>query len=113
MKIPPQKEHFLNFYGKKDKEEKLPSYYYLRCPQLLLFIAEIAGVSKERLEDAYGMVKAYEDGNNLRNKQKNGNYMWGRQEFRDFKTKLQITALVKIIRQAKRWDDVKEQVAKL
>ncbi|MGB4661872.1 MAG: hypothetical protein WBI07_22045, partial [Mobilitalea sp.] len=48
---PSQKEHFLNYYG--DKAEKLPTYYYLRCPQLLLFISEIAGVSSKSLDDAY------------------------------------------------------------
>ena len=43
-----QKDHFLQYYGREDMAEKMPSYTYLRCPQLLLFIAEAAGVSREK-----------------------------------------------------------------
>jgi hypothetical protein len=78
-----QKEHFLNYYD--DKAEKPPTYSYLRCPQLLLFIA---GVSRKSLEKAYETVKNYEDANKLKDDEKNGNYMWGKQAFREFKSKI-------------------------
>lgn len=108
---PSQKEHFLNYYG--DKAEKLPTYFYLRCPQLLLFIAEIAGVSSISLEAAYKVVSDYENDNKLRNKEKNANYMWGTQAFRDFKSQIHIRDVVKIIRNAENWDEVKERTMKL
>ena len=54
-----QKEHFLSYYGSEKKKDKLPSYSYLRCPQLLLFIAEIAGMPKEKLEEAYNIIIKY------------------------------------------------------
>ena len=41
---PSEKRHFLNYYGNEKNAERNPTYYYLRCPQLLLFIAEIAGI---------------------------------------------------------------------
>jgi len=64
LEEPSQKEHFINYYGAK--AEKRPTYNYLRCPQLLLFIAEIAGVSRESLETAYKTVIDYESTNELR-----------------------------------------------
>lgn len=106
-----QKEHFLNYYG--DKTEALPTYDSLRCPQLLLFIAEIAGVSKESLEKAYEIVKNYEDDNKLKDTEKDGNYMWGKPAFRKFKSKIHISAIVKIIIEADNWDVVRERTMKL
>lgn len=42
-----QQDHFVYYYGGIDKIEKNPTYSYLRCPQLMVFIAEAAGVSKK------------------------------------------------------------------
>jgi len=108
---PSQKEHFLNYYG--DKADKPPTYYYLRCPQLLLFIAEIAGVSRENLKNAYRIVKDYEDSNNLNGKEKNANYMWGTEEFRKFKSEMHIGDVVRIIRRSVNWDEVRDECEKL
>lgn len=106
-----QKDHFLNYYS--DKGVGFPTYHYLRCPQLLLFIAEIAGVSRENLKKAYRIVKGYENSNQLRNKDKNGNYMWGKQAFREFKSQTHINDVVKIIRKAENWDEVRIRTRKL
>nr|WP_308743435.1 hypothetical protein [uncultured Anaerocolumna sp.] len=110
---PSQKQHFLNYYGDKCMAEKLPTYYYLRCPQLLLFIAEIAGVSRENLKNAYTIVKEYENANKIRNKEKNANYMWRKQAFRDFKLKIHISEVVRIIRTAENWEEVRNRTEKL
>ncbi len=106
-----QKDHFLNYYS--DKGDKFPSYHYLRCPQLLLFIAEIAGVLSEDLKNAYRIVKVYENANQLRYKEKSGNYMWGKEAFRDFKSKIHINEVVKIIKDAENWDEVIAETKKL
>lgn len=106
-----QKDHFLNYYS--DKGNKFLTYHYLRCPQLLLFIAEIAGVLSEDLKNAYRIVKVYENANQLRNKDKNGNYMWGTESFRDFKSKIHINEVVKIIKDAENWDAVRDETKKL
>lgn len=108
---PSQKEHFLNYYS--DKAESPPTYYYLRCPQLLLFIAEIAGVSSKSIKKAYTILMDYENDNELKNKEKNGNYMWGKQAFRDFKSKIHISEVVKIISDAQNWDEVRERTLNL
>ncbi len=70
-----QKDHFLQYYGREDMAEKMPSYTYLRCPQLLLFIAEAAGVSREKIENAYNELKQYEDKNHLHKTEKHGSYL--------------------------------------
>ncbi|WP_312104108.1 hypothetical protein [Pygmaiobacter massiliensis] len=106
-----QASHFLDYYG--DKREKVPTYQYLRCPQLLLFIAEIAGVADTHLSAAYRIVKDYENAEGLRFTKKNANYMWGKQAFRNFKLELQINNLVRIIRKSKTWDEALEQIEKL
>jgi hypothetical protein len=106
-----QKEHFLNYYD--DKAEKPPTYAYLRCPQLLLFIAEIAGVSRKNLEKAYEIVKNYEDANKLKDDEKNGNYMWGKPAFRELKSEIHISDVVRIIKEVKNWDVVRERTMKL
>lgn len=111
--ISTQKEHFLGYYGGGDKVERAPSYHFLRCPQLLLFIAEIAGVSRKRVEDAYEKLKKYEEEEGKKNTDKNGNYIWGKQILRDIKEQLCISAVVKILKESTSWDEVEAQTREL
>lgn len=108
---PSQKEHFLNYYSKNG--EKLPTYSRIRCPQLLLFIAEIAGLSREKLLKSYEILKVYEDNNCLKNERKDGNYMLGKPAFADFKLQLRISDIVDIIKCSQEWDEVIDSVRKL
>lgn len=110
---PSEKIHFLNYYGNKKNAERKPTYNNLRCPQLLLFIAEVVGISQHRLDKAYNILKTYEDENMIRGTEKNGNYMWGKQEFRNFKEQLQISTVDKIISVSMTWDEVKAKAADL
>lgn len=111
---PSQKEHFLSYYGVKGKPDKFPSYNYLRCPQLLLFIAEVAGVSQNRLEQACEILKKYENDKGLRyTTEKNGNYIWKEHEFKELKKQLQISQLVKIIREENNWKKVQIRAKEL
>lgn len=108
-----QKEHFMNYYGRNDElKNKKPTYQYLRCPQLLLFIAELAEMPD--VEEAYEMLKVYEEKNSLYKTDKSGNYLWGTKDgfLSEFKQKLGIYQLVKIIKSedVSNWDDVKERV---
>lgn len=110
---PSEKEHFLSYYGREKIAEKNPTYQYLRCPQLLLFIAEAAGVSKENLKKAYCILKAYEGEKGIKDTEKSGNYMWGKEAFGAFKLQLQISEVVKIIKNSNDWDEVVKEVKKL
>lgn len=110
-----QKEHFLSYYGKKDVKEKNPTYQYLRCPQLLLFIAEISGISELKIKKAYNKLKEYEKNNGLYKTDKSGNYLWGRKDkfLSEFKEELEIYSLVKIIKEANDWEEVKDKIRKI
>ena len=109
-----QKQHFLDYYGRNDEiKNKLPRYQYLRCPQLLLFISEIVGVPKAKINDACEILKNYEDKEEIRNTKKSGNYIWGTQVFRDFKSILRINVVSKIIRENNNLADIKELIHNL
>lgn len=111
--LPSEREHFLNYYNNEKVIDKKPTYHYLRCPQLILFIAEIAGVSNKRLYNAYELLKNYENQNRIRCTEKNGNYIWGKDVFRDFKMQLQFNKVNKIICDSKTWDEVIAEVKKI
>jgi len=108
-----QEDHFLSYYNCDGRSKGNPSYQYLRCPQLLLYIAEIAGVAEKSLISACKTIKNYEDENELKYTSKNGNYLWGKKEFREFKTQLYISSITKIIKSENDWSVVLEQVEKM
>ena len=111
---PSQQEHFLHWYSKEEKINKAPSYSSLWCPQLMMFIAEIAGVPIEKIKAAGDIVKKYEDKNKLRNRDdKEATYMRGLPEFSEFKSQLRIVELNKIIKSANNWNEVKEKARNL
>ena len=105
-KIETQKEHFLSYY--KNKENI--TYQYLRCPQLIIFIAEIVGVPCKNIFSATRVVCKYEKSYNG---VKNGNYIWGHEEFRLFKNELKFCEVVKIIKEYENIDEVKNEVKEL
>lgn len=77
----------------------------------MLFIAEIAGVSKERLDEAKKKVIEYEDENRLKGKKdKNGNYIYRSDNFKQLKEIICINEVNNIIRDANCWDEVREKV---
>lgn len=72
---PSQNFHFLEYYIKNrytpNKRNCAPSYNQLKCPQLLMYIAEVAGLPKEQLMDAYNFLESYEENNNIAKRYKN------------------------------------------
>lgn len=112
-----QKEHFLYYYGSEKNKQKEPYYYFLRCPQLLLFVAEVMGVERVRIEKAYDILKSYEDKLKIRKKEKNGNYMYqyeqGKEIFRDFKSELLIADINRLVKLADTIWDAKSEIQKL
>lgn len=56
-----QINHFINYYSSKERINKFPIYNYLSCPELIIFISEVAGISKESLKRAFVILKEYED----------------------------------------------------
>ncbi len=107
-----QKAHFLSYYDNLDMQSNRPTFHFLRCPQLLLFIAEFSGVPESKIKDAYKLLKEYEKNNGLYKTNKSGNYLWDRNDgfLSKFKGKLGIYSLAKTIDKASNWDEVKEQI---
>ena len=108
-----QKQHFLNYYGNENISDKKPTFSYLRCPQLILFIAEVFGVPDKALNAAYDIIQDYEQKGKIINTTKNGNYLWGKEVFREFKNALKIGEVNKIIRDNDNIGDIKKEVEKL
>ena len=108
-----QKDHFLSYYENPARVDKLPTYSYLRCPQLLLYIAELVGVPEKTINDACQIIMEYEQRNELRCSEKNGNYIWGKAEFAKFKTTLRIGVISKIIQNESNFCDIQEKVLQL
>jgi len=106
---PTQQEHFISYYQNKEKV----TYQYLRCPQLLIFIAEAAGLSKERIKNACSHLKDYENNKKIKCENKNGNYIWRKCILRCIKSDIEISNIVKIIKESNTWDEVQEKVGKL
>ena len=106
-----QKDHFLSYYDNIDMQSNRPTFDSLRCPQLLLFIAEFSGVPESKIKDAYELLKEYEKNNGLYKTNKSGNYLWDRNDgfLSEFKEKIGIYSLVKIIDKSSNWAEVKEQ----
>lgn len=101
-------EHFCSYYKDKDRI----TYAYLRCPQLIFFICEVFGVSCRILNEAEDVIRKYEESNDFSNG-KNGNYIWGHPEFREFKSTLEYSNVVKILKESQNIEDAKDRISRL
>lgn len=111
QEIKTNKDHFIKYYSKKG--DKNPSYNRLRCPQLILWIAEVAGIKCDKLLAAKEIITKYEDKENLKGSmKKNGNYL-DKNVKREFKEILKIGSINKIIKESPDWKTVKEKVGNL
>lgn len=110
-----QKEHFINFYS--FRKEQSPSYAAIWCPQLMLFVAEIAGLSRDKLEDAYEYLKEFEQKASFCKQKKEATYMKGaefegKSVIKEFRRKLHIYEINTIIRQSQDWEEVISEMQK-
>ncbi len=52
--------HFVSYYQNERRQEQKPSYNQLLCPELMLFVAELAGAPRRVLTQAADIISAYE-----------------------------------------------------
>lgn len=110
---PSQKTHFINYYGNDKRKYNAPSYVRLHCPQLILWIAEVAGVNIDKLQGAERIIIEFENCNDLKgNENKGGSYL-GVEVERKFKEMLSFSCVNKIIKDAHDWNEVLSEVKKL
>lgn len=93
-----------------------PQIFRLKCPQLMIYIAEICGWSKKCIENAVEELKKYEDGKKLRNtSNKGGNYLEVKAEGSNitqaylFKESLRYNHLCKIIDESASWEEIQSK----
>ena len=75
---PSQAFHFFEYYiddKKNNRSEKKPSYSSLKCPQLIMYIAEMAGLNRRILLECLEFIKKIENNANLVDTEKKGNYL--------------------------------------
>lgn len=102
-----QLEHFLSYYENRPKKI---TYAYLRCPQLILFVAQVMGAPEENVEEAAEVIRKFDD---RYIGKKNGNYMWGTQELRDVKNILHYGQICSIVKNAEDYKKMQDEVQKL
>jgi len=111
---PNQKLHFINFYMNDNRKNNNPSYASLHCPQLMLWIAEIAGLNDRHLNIAYDFIVTFEEENKLKQSQKGGDYLKNYEGVeKKFKRLLKIYDINTIIKNSNSWKDVFSEVNKL
>ena len=110
---PSQWFHFITFYSNSKRNTKAPSYSSLHCPQLILWIAEVVGIDRDKLQSARRVVIEYEKPNNLKgDKNKGGSYLPKDIEI-EFKEALEIYNVNTIIKDACNWKEVLAKVSDL
>ena len=75
---PSQAFHFFEYYiddEKNNRLDKKPSYNSLKCPQLIMYIAEMAGLNRQILLECLEFIKKIEENANLVGTKKKGNYL--------------------------------------
>lgn len=75
---PSQAFHFFEYYiddEKNNRSDKKPSYNSLKCPQLIMYIAEMAGLDRQILLECLEFIKKIEENARLVDTKKEGNYL--------------------------------------
>ncbi len=109
---PTQKWHFtVSYYEYTKNVERTPTYNRLHCPELLIWIAEVAGLNEAIILRVKDILINFENENHLKGKEKNGRYITPIEK--DFKKALHINEINRIIRDSKNWTDVMEKVSSI
>ena len=117
---PSQAFHFFEFYiddGKCNRSDKKPSYNQLKCPQLIMYIAEMAGLDRKILLECLEYVREIEKNKNHFGSEKPGNYLEkikvdnGGNSLMEFKKKIHISEIQSIISAANSYDEIVQQVS--
>ena len=121
---PSQAYHFFSYYindNKVDRSNNDPSYNNLHCPQLLMFIAEMAGLERNIIEDAYSFLLDFEKRESIIGTKKSAVYL-SKYCYQNsprityltkFKEKLYMSQIQKIIKNADDYEKIISEVKKL
>jgi len=117
---PSQAFHFQEYYiDNENNKGKNPTYSSLKCPQLIMYIAEMAGLKREILVYSLKLIRTIEEEKNLVGKDKGGGYLEklklddGTNELSEFKNKIHIAEINDIIKQASSYKEITDAVSKI
>lgn len=108
---PSQKWHILDsYYGLKKKDSKFnmndkANLSRIMCPQLMMWIAEVAGLDKSILKDAMNKAIDYEETNKTKDSRKIKRDVLGEM--------LHWKEITQIIKNVTTWEEVRKEVGKI
>ena len=120
MAEPSQLFHFKEYYVDENMvygeihhaAKDNPSYHKLWCPQLMLFIAEMAGLNKILLENAYRFVEEYETETGIIGKDnKTGGYL--KEKIKEYRIILHMKEITDIISEEEEYDIILTRVGRI
>jgi len=114
---PSQQFHFFSYYidARIHRSEKKPSYASLKCPQLIMYIVEMAGLDVEIVDKAFNILKDFEEKRGLKETEKGATYLEKIEgnPSEVFKFILHISDIQKIITESSSYEEIVEKVSRL
>lgn len=114
---PSQQFHFFSYYidAKINRSEKKPTYDSLKCPQLIMYIAEMAGLDAKFIDKAFNFLKDFEEKRGLKETEKGATYLEKIEgnPSEVFKFILHISDIQKIITKSNSYEEIVKKVSRL
>lgn len=120
---PSQAFHFFEYYiddEKNNRLDKKPSYNSLKCPQLIMYIAEMAGLDRQILLECLKYIRETEESKGLIGMPKGGGYLEkiklnddndDENRLKEFKKKIHISEIQSIISEGTSYEEVVQKVS--
>lgn len=117
---PSQQFHFFSYYidyidPKMNRSEKMPTYANLKCPQLIMYVAEMAGLDAKIVDEAFKFLKDFEEKRGLKETEKGATYLEkieGKPS-EVFKDILHISEIQTIISKSSSYEEIVGKVSRL
>ena len=114
---PSQQFHFFSYYidAKINRSEKKPTYASLKCPQLIMYVAEMAGLDTKIVDKAFNFLKDFEEKRGLKETEKGATYLEKieRNPSEVFKFILHISDIQNIITESSSYEEIVKEVSRL
>ncbi len=113
---PSQQFHFYSYYiDTKNRSEKMPTYANLKCPQLIMYVAEMVGLDAKIVDKAFNFLKDFEEKRGLKETEKGATYLEKIEgnPSEVFKFILHISDIQKIIKESSSYEEIVKEVSHL
>ena len=117
---PSQAFHFFEYYiddEKNKRSDKKSSYNSLKCPQLIMYIAEMAGLDRQILIECLKYIRETEESKSVTGMPKGGGYLEkiklndNENRLKEFKKKIHISEIQSIISKGTSYEEVVQKVS--